>query len=58
MAKILIKHIMVTGCKWLPSGWIKISTLIDKSKLEEKRKEIISIFSAKQCLFIYEEKGQ
>lgn len=56
MAKILIKSVKLIESNWL-SGWIKTSMIIDKSKLEERRKKIASFYKAKRCLFIYEEKG-
>ena len=54
MAKILITSFKVDNCSWL-----KTNIELDKSNLEAKRKDIISSYpGAKQCLFIYEEKGQ
>lgn len=57
MAKILIKSVKLIGGNWL-SGWIKTNIELNKSNLEAVRKSVLSSYpGAKQCLFIYEEKG-
>ena len=53
MAKILITSYRIdSGC------WQKANIKLDKPNLEAVRKGILSALPlAKQCLFIYEEKG-
>ena len=57
MAKILITAVKIIGNNRWPHTWIKTSMELDKSELEERRKKITSLYRAKQCLFVYEEKG-
>ena len=53
MAKILITSYKVDNC-----SWHKTNIKLNKSNLEAVRKGILSLYTgAKQCLFIYEEKG-
>lgn len=55
MAKILIYAYKIDNKRWNKG----INAVIEKSELETLRKGILNAFypSAKQCLFIYEEKG-
>jgi hypothetical protein len=56
MAKILITAVRIIGNSRFPQRWRKTAMELDKSEIEERRKNIIRLYRAKRCLFIYEER--